>query len=191
MMISHPTLAQGQAVSGEYIVKFKSQPVPEDSSADKFSAGGQKAALKARAFANKVAADRGQKLIQNLGDMRIRRKFDQAGMMHLDQVSEAKLSLLKDHPDVEFIEPNFILSLDPNEDEGEQSAQGVAPGATDSYGQSGSAQTQVTQSWAVAKPYNQGTKPIVAVVDTGVDLRHAVFVNSNSVWENSAEKNVE
>ncbi len=189
MMISLPSLAQTQVVSGEYIVKFKSQPVPEDSSSDKFSAGGRKAALKARAFANKVAADRGQKIIQNLGEMRVRRKFEQAGMMHLDQVSAAKLSLLEVHPDVEFIEPNYVLSLDPNEDSGGQSAQGVAPGATDSYGQSGAAQTQVTDSWAVAKPYNQGIKPIVAVVDTGVDIRHAVFANSNSIWENSAEKN--
>ncbi len=189
MMISLPTFAQAQVVSGEYIVKFKSQPVPEDSSSDKFSATGRKAALKARAFANKVAADRGQKLIQNLGEMRVRRKFEQAGMMHLDQVSEAKLSLLKEHPDVEFIEPNYLLSLDPNEDEAGLTAQGVAPGATDSYGQSGAAQTQVTDSWAVEKPYNQGTKPIVAVVDTGLDIRHAVFANSNSIWENSAEKN--
>lgn len=188
MMISLPSLAQTQVVSGEYIVKFKSQPVPEDSSGDKFSAGGRKAALKARAFANKVAADRGQKLIQNLGEMRVRRKFEQAGMMHLDQVSAAKLSLLKEHPDVEFIEPNYVLSLDPNEDEGDQNAFGVAPAGTDSYGQSGT-QTQVKDSWDVALPYNQGTKPIVAVVDTGVDIRHAVFANSNSIWENAAEKN--
>ncbi len=188
MMISLPSLAQTQVASGEYIVKFRSQPVPEDSGGDKFSAGGRKAALKARSFANKVAADRGQKLIQKLGEMRVRRKFEQAGMMHLDQVTDAKLSLLKEHPDVEFIEPNYILSLDPNEDEGSQNAQGVAPAGTDSYGQSGT-QTQVKDSWAVAMPYNQGTKPIVAVVDTGVDIRHAVFVNSNSIWENAAEKN--
>ena len=98
--------------------------------------------------------------------------------------SQADVEQLKSNPDVEYLEPNRVLALDPVEVE----QMGAVPQGTDTYTQSYS-NVKVTQAWAVEKLYNDGPKVIVAVIDTGLDLNHGLFKDSNSIWENTTEKN--
>ncbi|MGZ3690368.1 MAG: S8 family serine peptidase, partial [Pseudobdellovibrio sp.] len=56
------------------------------------------------------------------------------------------------------------------------------------YSQSG-APVQVKESWAIQKPYDQGSKVVVAVVDTGLDMQHGLFADSGAIWTNQAELN--
>jgi len=106
-------------------------------------------------------------------------------MMHVKTDNKNQIDYLKHHPDVEFVEPNYILSSGPSD----VSPLATPPQAGDYYSQSYSA-VKVTESWAVAKAYNHATaKTIVAVIDTGLDYNHGVFKDSNGLWINTAELN--
>lgn len=161
-LIALPSYAQvngEQAVAGEYIVKFK----------------------------KKSGVGAGLKVVNKLGaSVAVKAVFAGSGMMHLKVDSEAAKNSLYSNPDVEFIEPNYILSVNPTE----QSALGSPPEPTDSYIQSGAdGRARVTDSWSIQKPYDQGSKVIVAVIDTGLDTNHLLFKDSGALWENAAEKN--
>jgi subtilisin family serine protease len=106
---------------------------------------------------------------------------------------------LKNDPAVEYIEPNYILRK--VEIEGEDrmvqpmaaaredlvSAMAGSPG---SYRQSG-AQISMTQAWqAASADSSQIDRPIVAIIDSGLDFDHEVFRSSShaeGVWINSGE----
>jgi thermitase len=149
-------LSSPQAVSGEYIVKYK-----------------------VRDFVSTNLHSR--KL--NTG-VSVKSVFSGSQMLHVKVSNAAARDSLYSDPDVEFIEPNHILSVNPVD----VSTLGSAPSSSDDYNQSNS-NVKVKESWAIEKPYNQGTKTIVAVIDTGLDLTHLIFKDSGSIWENPAEKN--
>lgn len=99
---------------------------------------------------------------------------------------------LKADPAVEYAEPNYILrkidedSLVPSaimtEDEVREQMQ-----AGDSYTQS-YADVGVDAAWAqivTLASYNE--KPIVAVIDSGVDYNHKIFANTGAMWTNPGE----
>lgn len=71
-------------------------------------------------------------------------------------------------PDIEYIEPNYIV----------RRAGGV-------YSQSG-AQVRMTQAWAAMSP-SASDIPVVAVIDSGIDYNHPVFVESEALWKNPGE----
>jgi len=200
---SRQVFSQNIAISGEYIVKFRVK-------ATNVQVVG-KAGLVDADTANKSAAEKGERIVTALKGIGIREKIQAGGMLHIDSVTPEKLKFLESHPDVEYVEPNYLLSLDPkqmgtSQDEAdEQAAQnafeaqaaaaeadnsglGVTAGASDSYTQS-AANVQVTNSWAIEKPVSSTAKVTVAVVDSGLDLRHVVFANSGSIWQNMAEVN--
>ena len=163
------SLKVGRAVPNEYIVKMKA------SSGQAPSAASQKA-----------ATEKGQRILKALGsDVEIKRQFNESRMIQMKTASTSKVEFLKNHPDVEYVEPNYILSIDPKNVQ----TMGVPPSGADTYSQS-YAHTQVEEAWAIAKAYNHTTpKTIVAIVDTGLDLTHGVFSDSHSVWTNTAELN--
>jgi thermitase len=168
LFCSHSLQAQSQLVKeGEYIIKMKSDTQ------------GRQSAQQQKATTNKAL-----RVLSALGkDVQIKRTFSSSSMVQLKSMSKSKIDFLKNHPDVEFIEPNYILSTNPQDIK----PYGVPPGGADDYTQSYSA-VQATEAWAIAKPYNDPTaKTIVAVIDTGLDLTHGVFADSNSIWTNSAE----
>ena len=146
-----------QAVSGEYIVKFK----------------------------KKTGIGGGLKVVGKLGSsVSVKGVFAGGGMMHVKVNSEAAKNSLYSNPDVEFIEPNYILSVNPTE----QTGLGSAPQGSDEYIQSGTdTRVRVTDSWQIQKPYNQGSKTVVAVIDTGLDTNHGLFRDSGGLWINQAE----
>lgn len=163
LLFTSAVFAQGPVVQGEYIVKMK--PQVGASSNQRLS--------------------KGLSLVKKLGaGVSVKQAFWGSTALHVKSDSAANLDALRSNPDVEYIEPNYLLSIDPVDVQ----PFGTAPGAQDDYSQS-NANVQVTESWAIAKPYNQGTKTIVAVIDTGLDTTHGLFKDSNAIWENSAEKN--
>lgn len=149
-------LSSPAAVNGEYIVKFK----------------------------NKVSVSAGLKIVGKMGAaVSIKTTFAGSQMVNVKVNSVAARDALYANPDVEFVEPNYIMTVDPVD----ISVLGSAPLATDNYSQSNS-NVRVKESWSIQKPYNQGDKIIVAVIDTGLDRNHLVFKDSGSIWENALEK---
>lgn len=152
-----------QAVAGEYIVKMKSHE--GESTNNRLSVG--------------------MKLVSKMGSsIKIKQAFWGSSAMHIKADNPTTIEVLKSNPEVEYVEPNYVLSVNPVDIQ----PFGVAPQNTDSYDQSNS-NVQVTEAWAIEKPYNQGTKTIVAVIDTGLDYNHGLFSSSNSIWKNNAELN--
>lgn len=105
---------------------------------------------------------------------------------------QATIQELKADPAVEYAEPNYILrqieddSLAPsavmNEEEVREQMQ-----AGDSYSQS-YADVGVEEAWAQIVTLNDNSeRPIVAIVDSGVDYNHKIFQDSNAMWVNSDE----
>ncbi len=163
LLFTTAVFAQGRVVQGEYIIKMKAQT--GSSSNQRLS--------------------KGLSLVRKLGSgVSVKQAFWGSTSLHVKSDSAANLESLRSNPDVEYIEPNYVLSIDPVDVQ----PFGTAPGAQDDYSQS-NANVQVTEAWAIAKPYNQGTKTVVAVIDTGLDTNHGLFKDSNAIWENSAEKN--
>ena len=150
-----------QAVAGEYIVKMK---------------------LKTGVTSSKTLSS-GLKMFNKMGaGIEVKQAFAGSSMVHIKSFSKSNIDLLRSNPDVEYVEPNYILSVNPQD----VKEMGVAPGPGDSYSQSYS-NVKVVESWAIAKPYNSGSKVIVAVIDTGLDITHHVFSDANAVWVNSVE----
>lgn len=152
---AHAQVNGPQAVAGEYIVKFKKSS----------GVGG------------------GLKVVGKLGSsISVKTVFSGSSMMHVKVTSEAAKNALMSSPDVDFVEPNYILSVNPTE----VSSLGAPPESTDEYVQSGAA-VQVKESWNIQKPYNEGSKVTVAVIDTGVDTSHPLINDSGAVWTNATE----
>lgn len=156
-----------QVVEGEYIVKIK-----------------QRSGL-----SKMQAQSLGLKKFQKMGvGVQVKNAFAGTNLVHI-KASRSNADQLANDPEVEYIEPNYILSIDPvsvNPDQVE--ATGVPPSSSDSYRQS-TAPVKVKEAWGIAKPFNSAVdkKLIVAVVDTGLDLQHPVFKDSNSIWTNEKE----
>jgi thermitase len=155
--VAYSQVNKPQVVAGEYIVKFK----------------------------NKPAVSSGFKAFSKMGaSVSVKAVFAGSNMMHVKVSSTSGRDALYANPDVEFVEPNYLLSVNPVD----VSALGSAPAPTDTYSQSNS-NVKVREAWDIEKPYNQGTKTIVAVIDTGLANTHLLFKDSGAIWENAAEKN--
>jgi len=163
VLLSSVSLAQapGSVIQGEYIVKFRQQ-MPTSSVSGKISA---KAVMKAA--------------------------FPEANMYQfsLKGSQSTLVQELQNDPDVVFVEPNYVMKVI-NEDLPGQvletlSAEEVSAQSSTSYTQS-YAPTQVLSAWSLmAVP--DSNKPIVAIVDTGLDSNHKVFKNTGAMWANPAE----
>ncbi|WP_413290781.1 S8 family serine peptidase [Bdellovibrio sp. HCB337] len=162
--------ATQEAVPGEYIVKLKDMAAPSG-------------------VLNKMQ-----------GKLNLKGSFQRINMYHVSLKGGAQdvqsLEDLAADPDVEYIEPNYIFKKSVDDQEGlgapaqvyemgEVQAMEQYSAAAASYSQSG-AQTKVAEAWAI-QTSNSSIRPIVAIIDTGLDKTHPVFVNSNAVWVNSRE----
>lgn len=87
---------------------------------------------------------------------------------------ESAIERLKNDPSVEFAEPNYYVYAS-------------SGGSTNTFTQS-SANIKVTQAWTLlSTPDSIDQLPIVAIIDSGLDLEHAVFKNTDRVYINSGE----
>lgn len=199
LLASSPSLAQTPAVTqapeyvpGEIIVKVK----------------GRGRTMRAQAFVGKAVAEKGMSLKGTWSGMNMHH-FALKG-----RTVEAALAEMRNDPDVEYAEPNYIVKRQSTGLEGpvmtyEQMQVAVAqraaafggPELADavsasaaSGGVSVSSATTYTQSYApiqVPQAWAQmttgKTPPVVAVIDTGLDLNSTVFVNSGAIWTNPGE----
>lgn len=177
LLVGGIALAQVQprAVPGEYLIKFKASSGGPAVAQQKLSG---KASLKAS--------------YPGLGIMHV--------MMKAGADEKAHLEALKNDPDVEYIEPNYILEkneIEPNAPVARLSYDEIVSAnavSTDPhvYAQS-SANTGVAQAWDVSSPLNSSSdKVIVAIVDTGLDRYHDVFRpvadgGTGALWVNPIE----
>lgn len=101
------------------------------------------------------------------------------------------LAELSKDPDVEFVEPNYIIRKAQAVGETmqplsyEQMAADLASFGTGNYSQS-SAPIMINEAWTELTP-SVSEKPIVAILDTGVDYNHVVFTQSHAIWTNAKE----
>lgn len=135
--------------------------------------------------------------VQNLqskvsGKLSFKGQVSKAGVFQVKLEKGADFQTLSQDPDVEYIEPNYVLSKpDPTQTGGAQKifSEGDIQAQSSTDYQQNYANVQVEQAWAVESPYSASNIPIVAIVDTGVDLTHTVFTQSQSLWKNTAELN--
>lgn len=110
--------------------------------------------------------------------------FAHKGLFHLTSVDSSLVEELKADPEVLYVEPNYILSAI-------QPTEASQPVSASSAGAATYSQTQAAiyaeAAWDLASAADINNRPIVAVVDTGLDSSHPVFTRSNSVWINPGE----
>lgn len=114
-----------------------------------------------------------------------------AGQQNVEQLVQQ----LRADPNVEYAEPNYLfkkqsVGLDSNKFSKSEamnsiSASGVTSFSTPTYYQSDAA-IQVEEAWNILAP-TSSVVPVVAVIDTGLDYNHEIFVDSNAVWRNTDE----
>ncbi|MCB0348683.1 MAG: S8 family serine peptidase [Bdellovibrionales bacterium] len=160
-------------VPGEVIVKLKSS----------------NGSIATSAFKSKASSEK---------RMRLKGSWKNLNMLHYslkagDSV-EAAISDLRNDPDVEYAEPNYIIHKSDiergspiSEQEFRSLSSVEANGNQDGSFTQTAANIQADEAWDSVS--NNGERPIVAIIDTGVDLYHSAFTRWCALWENSAEKN--
>jgi len=107
------------------------------------------------------------------------------------QSVDAAVDAMRADPDVEYAEPNYLFTKQSVGIEGEafsaSDPQGEAVGKFNSegFGQTFSDSMNVAETWEELS--DNSNVPIVAVIDSGVDYNHYVFVDSDAIWENEDE----
>lgn len=171
-----------QAVPGEFIVKYKSS------------------SLSIRTQSSKLAAKADvQKAYPSMGMYHISMKVGPGEAANLEQI--------KADPDVDFVEPNYIW--DKATDSSSVNAQSGTSQTTYSYSdlinnryagtdvntfyQNGLSATRVARSWSQEFSLASKGKVIVAVVDTGLDSNHTLFLpvssqGAGALWVNTKEQ---
>ena len=157
-------VAAQEIVPGEYIVKLKGQPL---------GPANQK-------FMGKMS-----------GKVNFKASLGRLNLHAISLKSGDALEELRNDPDVEYIEPNYILH---RFDDQPGVAQAFSmeelvdsrggPEAMGMYSQNG-APVHVEEAWSTMT--STTFRPIVAVVDSGVDVNHSVFVDSSAIWRNPGE----
>lgn len=175
LLLVSATAGAQNYVPGELIVKYKGK---------KFSAGTQ-------STSQKLSLEKGMTLKSSWGGLNMQHFTLKAG----DNV-ETIAEQLRQDPNVEYAEPNYYLqkASDSQPDEvmtkeqfeslyneytnsgGAESSQSI------SYSQTG-AHVSIPEAWAQMS--STSYKPIVAVVDTGIDLQHVDL--ADALWVNSGE----
>jgi subtilisin family serine protease len=139
--------------------------------------------------------------IQGKGQMKA--AFSEGHTFHLAFKPEdtSSVEALKNDPEIEFVEPNYLLkplsedqpgvivqTVTPDQIQRPSglSAQSVTVQTAGVYDQSG-ANIHVTEAWAQSQPYSVNNRPIVAVIDTGLDSSHYVFSQTGALWVNTQE----
>lgn len=178
LMVGGLALAQVQpkVIPGEYLIKFKAS-----------SGGAAIAQMKLSGKASLKGSFPGMGILQ-------------VSMKSADE--KANFEALKNDPDVEYIEPNFVLDKSEIEPHGpverlsyEQVVNANAVSTDSSVYSQSAANTGVASTWPILSPLaSSSDKVIVAVVDTGLDRYHDVFKpvangGTGALWINQAEAN--
>lgn len=153
---------QPRVVPGEYLVKFKKQT----NSASVIGKISGKASLKAA--------------------------FPEMNMFHFSvkDGQQTTVDELKNDPEVEFVEPNYIMDKISEDTPGqvmEVLSESQVTAQSSTYYTQNYANVKVEQAWGIMSGINAASKTIVAIIDTGLDKTHRVFANTGAMWINPGE----
>ncbi|MBK7891679.1 MAG: S8 family serine peptidase [Bdellovibrionales bacterium] len=163
-------LAQ-EYVPGEVIIKLK----------------GSGKTMKAQAFIGKAVSEKA---------MTLKGSYSGLNMHHFKlgdgQDLEVTLRDLRNDPDVEYAEPNYILKAPGQVGQEEvismsdvRAQSAVAASSTVGTLAQTNAPIQLQNAWS---QMSSSVSPVVvAIIDTGVDMNHEVFVDSGAIWTNPNE----
>ncbi|CAN5457179.1 hypothetical protein BH10BDE1_BH10BDE1_07700 [soil metagenome] len=166
--------ASAEFVPGEIIVKLK----------------GSSKTLKSQAFIGKAVSEQA---------MTLKGSWSGLNMHHFKLSNPAELQAtiasLQADPDVEYAEPNYILRLSPTKvgSEGSMSLDdaraqsGSTVGANSTVGAMAQTNAPIQLASAWQAETSGKSPPIVAIIDTGLDINHPIFVDSGAVWTNPGE----
>jgi len=168
LMSSAWSQSSPEVVPGEYLIKLKSS-------------------RSVQAIQAKVA-----------GGFSLKGQVSSAGVFQVKLNNPQDFQTLSQDPDVEYIEPNFILSKPSQPSEQSQQSEVLSESQmqasmsesvfSGSYSQN-YAPVQVPQSWAQYSAFSASNRPVVAVIDTGVFVAHPAFTQSDAIWRNPSEQN--
>ncbi len=175
-IISHQNIGQAaEFVPGEIIVKLR----------------GKAKSLESRAFVGKAVSEKAMTHKGSWAGLNLHHFSLKAG-----QSVESMIDQLKSDPEVLYAEPNYIVRRQSAGFEGQpvplseirsmasEQAHAVSDPLVIRFSQT-NAPIQLSQAWSAV---SQGRDPVVvAVIDTGLDLNHDVFIQSNAIWLNSDE----
>jgi hypothetical protein len=126
--------------------------------------------------------------------MNVKRAWGKMGMYHFTfqkgKSMKAQLDELNSDPDVEYAEPNYILHKASDVGILETYSQSEVLEIVDAEGLGALGVAESVQSawkYSGASVGAQAAVPVIAVIDTGLDVSHQVFLNTDSIWENSDE----
>ena len=168
-LILVPVVSQAQRayVEGEVIVKLKNQASQQDT----------------YAFMGKAQAAKGMSLKTSLPRMNMYHYSLKAGKSVEQMVEE-----LKTDPNVEYVEPNYLFTK-ASLKEGIQAMSveeiQALSGGDEDYPQTG-ANIRAMEVWGTFSG-RSGRPPVVAVIDTGLDVNHEAFVETGAIWTNPDE----
>lgn len=126
------------------------------------------------------------------GKVNLKAAFPEMNMLHFSVKpgQESAIDDLKNDPEVLFVEPNYVLEkLDearPGEVVDRLSMDEVHAQSSLTYSQNYAA-VRVEQAWSLSSAYSANNRPIVAIIDTGLDSNHDVFKKTNALWVNPKE----
>ncbi len=183
-------------VPGQVLVKFKdSSPVNVRRAKGKFQSAGRNTV---DAVLQQFGVEDMEKLLPNEKPGRKMRKAKafngttieekDLSQLYLVKLSKEKamqthelLKALEDLPEVEYAEPNYKAYI-----MGEPTDETICsnPSANPLYSQQwGIGNTAIDQLWT--KPIVNGQRPVIAIIDTGVDITHPDLVDN--IWTNQRE----
>ncbi len=152
LFITDSAAARSRVVDGEYIIKYKN---------------------------NAEGADTKQKISNRL---RHGRTLAMGKLHHVSlHNSDVTLEELQNDPNIEFVEPNFVLQKIDGQGEGARFTEQEVK----YYGQS-SSPVHATEAWSLSSAYSDANRPIVAIIDSGIDNTHPVFTQTNALWSNAS-----
>ncbi len=151
-------------VPGEVIVKLKDQPGAQSN------------------FMGKASSQK---------SMNLKKSFSRLNMYHYKlskgQSVPQMVQELKNDPNVEYAEPNYIIEKQSSEIHGDVLSFSDIQELAKSEGKLESSTVEMGLEQARQSMSATSVKPIIAVIDTGLDIDHPVFVQSKAVWSNSGE----
>lgn len=153
-------------VPGEVIVKLKGRSKTKES----------------QAFIGKAISEKSMNLKGSWSGLNMHH-FSLKGGVSVEQA----VADLKNDPDVLYVEPNYIFHQQSIGMVGQAVSMSMvqAQSSSNSSFAATSASIGVEEAWSAESA--DGSTPIVAVIDTGVDMNHTVFVDSEAIWTNPNE----
>lgn len=149
-------------VPGEVIVKLK----------------GNSKTMKSQAFIGKAVSEQ---------SMSLKGSWSGLNMHHFKLTNaadlQAKIAELQKDPDVEYAEPNYIVRLSPTKT-GSMGGISMDQARLQLLPQT-LAPLQLTYAWQAETAGK--APPVVAIIDTGVDINHEIFVSTGAIWTNLGE----